>query len=423
MQVAEVFMPLVPPHRYKGAHGGRGSAKSHFFAGLTVKDAQYHRGLRAVCVREVQKTLKESAKRLIENKLIQYGLGEADGFKVFQDVIKTPGDGVIMFEGLQDATAESIKSLEDVDRAWIEEAQTMTHRSITYLRNTIRADKSEIWASWNPTRKTAAIEELLRGAKMPTDAVVVQANWSENPWFPKVLEQERLDCLEQNPEQYDHIWQGGYAVVLEGAYFSKLLIQAKNQGRIAHVNADPLMETRSYWDIGGTGKTSDACAIWIVQFIGTEIRVLDYYEAQGQPLATHVAWLRDNNYTGRCVLPHDGATNDRVHQANYESALRQAGFKVTIIPNQGAGAARSRIEAVRRLLPSCRFDDERTEHGREALGWYHEKKDAGRDVGLGPDHDWSSHGADAFGLMCIAHRPPTSTNRRTPRKRRGAWAA
>jgi phage terminase large subunit len=162
-------------------------------------------------------------------------------------------------------------------------------------------------------------------------------------------------------------------------------------------------------DIGGTGAKADAFAMWVAQFVGLEIRVLDYYEAVGQPLGTHLEWLRDRKYTPQRLqiwLPHDGATQDKVHAVSYESALRQAGYTVTVVPNQGRGAAKARIEAGRRLFPSMRFNADTTEAGRAALGWYHEKRDEERGIGLGPEHDWASHGADAFGLMCVAHEPP-----------------
>jgi phage terminase large subunit len=164
------------------------------------------------------------------------------------------------------------------------------------------------------------------------------------------------------------------------------------------------MTVRAYWDIGGTGAKADACAIWIVQFIGHEVRVLNYYEAVGQPLASHVGWLRANGYgDALCVLPHDGATHDKVYKVSYESALREAQFSVRVVPNMGAGAANTRIEAVRRLFPQISFNESTTEPGRDALGWYHEKRDEARGIGLGPDHDWASHGADAFGLMAVDH--------------------
>ncbi|KAF1698352.1 PBSX family phage terminase large subunit [Pseudoxanthomonas jiangsuensis] len=415
IDTAAVFEPLLAPARYKGAHGGRGSGKSHFFAGLAVEDAiafpgESGEGLRMVCIREVQKSLKHSAKSLIEAKLAEFGLREADGFKVFNEVIKTPGDGVIIFQGMQDHTADSIKSLEGFHRAWVEEAQSLSSTSLGLLRPTIRWEDaarglaSEMWFGWNPRRKTDPVDVLLRGENLPTGAAVVRANWSDNPWFPSVLEQERLDCLRDSPDQYDHIWEGGYATAAAGAYFAQALVTAKAEGRIGRVAADPLMTTRGYWDIGGTGAKADACAIWIVQFVGREVRVLDYYEAQGQPLATHVAWLRSRGYErAQCVLPHDGAANDKVHQVSYQSALQQAGFDVRVIPNMGAGAASKRIEAVRRLFPSIYFHETTTEPGRDALGFYHERKDDKRGIGLGPEHDWSSHAADAFGLMAVDH--------------------
>lgn len=404
---AAVFEPLCVPARYKGAYGGRGSGKSQFFSGLLPDYAIANKGLRAVCIREVQKSLKESAKRLIEDQLAKYGLGEADGFKVFREVIETPGDGIILFQGMQDHTAESIKSLEGVDIAWVEEAQSLSARSLSLLRPTIRKDGSELWFSWNSRLKTDPVDAMLRGDKLPTGAVVVRANYSDNPWFPSVLEQERLDCLATNPDQYAHIWEGDYVTVMAGAYYADSIAAARKAGRIGNVSADPLMTIRAYWDIGGTGAKADATAIWICQFIGREIRVLNYYEAQGQPLATHVNWLRENGYKNAlCVLPHDGSQNDKVNDTSYEAALRSAGFEVHVIPNQGKGAAKARIEAARRLWPSVWVHEPTCLPGIDALGWYHEKRDPNRDVGLGPEHDWSSHGADAFGLMCVDYEAP-----------------
>jgi phage terminase large subunit len=412
IQTAEVFAPLLEPARYKGAHGGRGSGKSHFFAELLIDDSLCEPGLLSVCIREVQKSLKQSSKRLLEAKLKELRLGEKDGFKVFNEVIQTPGDGIITFQGMQDHTADSIKSLEGFKRAWTEEAQSLSARSLQLLRPTIRAPGSQLWFSWNPRRKSDPVDIMLRGPQTPTGACVVQANWRDNPWFTAELEQERQDCLRMDPDQYEHIWEGAYASANSGAYFVRQLADAKSEGRIGPLAFDPLMTTRAYWDIGGTGAKADACAIWIVQFIGPQVRVLDYYEAVGQPLATHVAWLRSKGHQNAlCVLPHDGATNDKVYKVSYESALREAGFEVKVIPNMGAGAAMQRIETARRLFPSIWFNADKTEPGRDALGWYHEKRDETRNIGFGPEHDWSSHGADAFGLMCVDYY---NTDQRAP---------
>ncbi len=404
LDTPRVFAPLLEPSRYKGAYGGRGSGKSHFFAEALIEQSMMVRGNRAVCIREVQRTLKESSKRLIEDKLESMRLGAADGFKVFNEMIQTPGDGVITFQGMQDHNAESIKSLEGFRVAWCEEAQSLSARSLSLLRPTIRAPDSELWFSWNPRRKTDPVDEMLRGAEMPTGAIVVKANWSDNPYFPAVLEQERLDCLRLQPDQYDHVWNGGYATVLVGAYYARALAEAQAEGRIGRVAADPLLPIFLFVDIGGTGARADAFTIWAAQFVGREVRVLDYYEAVGQPLGAHLLWLRERKYTpdrSRIWLPHDGETHDSVFAVSYESALVSAGYDVTVVPNQGRGAAKSRIEAGRRIFPACWFNASTTEAGRDALGWYHEKRDEARSVGLGPEHDWSSHGADGFGLLAI----------------------
>jgi phage terminase large subunit len=408
---ARAFAPLLKPSRYKGAWGGRGSGKSHFFAGLAVETAVLKPGCRGLMVREVQKSLAESAQQLIKDKIGEFGLSSQ--FNVLRDRIETPGGGLFSFIGMQDHTAESVKSLEGYDFAWCEEAHSLSQRSLTLLRPTIRKAGSELWFSWNPTRNVDPVDALLRGPTPPTGALVVHANWSDNPWFPDELEQERTDDQRDRADNYDHVWEGGYVKVTEGAYFAAQLTTARAEGRIGRVAADPLMQIRAVFDIGGTGRKADATAIWICQFIGREIRVLNYYEAQGQPLATHVAWLRANGYgSALCTLPHDGVQGDKVHDVSYESALRDAGFEVRVIGNQGRGAAMLRVEAVRRLFPMIWINEVTTAGGVAALGSYHERKDEARGIGLGPEHDWASHGADAFGLMCVAYEEP----------REGAWS-
>lgn len=417
-----MFKPLLGRSRYKGAHGGRGSGKSHFFAGDLVEDHVMIPGLRSVCIREVQKTLKESAKRLIDDKIEEFGLAPY-GFRSLTDRIETPGGGVIIFQGMQDHTAESIKSLEGFGRAWVEEAQTLSARSLQLLRPTIRDEGSELWFSWNPRRKTDPVDMLLRGDSPPSDSVVVEANWDSNPWLPGVLNQERLDDLNSGADSYDHVWDGGYVTAQDGAYFAKCLALAKSEHRIGIIPRDQLMTCYAFFDIGGTGAKADACSIWMVQFIGKEIRVLDYYEAQGQELAAHVGWLRNNGYEqAKIYLPHDGVKHDAVYRVTYESELKKAGFCVVVMPNAGAGAANQRILAVQRVFPRVWIDKAKCSGGLDALGWYHEKKDEARGIGLGPEHDWASHGADAFGAMALeAENLSKGKKKKAAPQKAGGW--
>ena len=418
---ARIFKPFLEPARDKAARGGRGGGKSHFFANDGVEKAvsfpgDSGEGFRWLCGREIQKSLKQSAKFLIESKIRAHGLTEADGFKIFNDRIQTPKDGVIDFVGLQDHTAESVKSFENYHRFWGEEAQTISQKSLNLIRPTIRWENqrlgmfSELHWSWNGRRKSDAVDKYFFGPNTPENAIIAHVNWYDNPWFPDVLNEERLECLRLTPDQYDHIWEGGYATVMSGAYYAKHLAKAKSESRIKPLAFDPLMTIRAIWDIGGTGAKADATAIWITQWVGEQIKFLDYYEATGQPLDVHINWLRKNGYENAlCILPHDGKTHDKVHKVSFESYLEDAGFDVEVIPNQGPGAAMLRVEAARRLFPRMYFDKDKTEAGREAIGWYHEKWDEDRDVGLGPDHDWSSHGSDAFGLCAVCYEEPKST--------------
>ena len=326
-----MFKPLLAPARYKGAWGGRGSGKSHFFGEMAVEECLMQPATRIVCIREVQKTLAQSSKHLIETKIHELGVGRQ--FDITKDQIKTPGDGLIIFTGMQDHTAESIKSLEGFRIAWIDEAQTLSARSLSLLRPTIRAENSELWASWNPRRKSDAIDDFLR-AKKPTGSIVVKANWKDNPWFPSVLEDERKLDLDLYPDRYDHIWEGDYAKAFEGAYFAQLLAAARSSGRIGKVAADPLLPIRAFIDIGGSGATADAFTIWIVQWVGQEIRILDYYEAVGQVLAFHVNWMRKQGYQDAIVyLPHDGINENNVTGKTYKTHLEEAGFKVFEAPD------------------------------------------------------------------------------------------
>jgi len=399
----------------RGSYGGRGSGKTRSFAKMVaVKGYQYGKaGIRGIllCARQFMNSLDESSleecKRAIEEEpwLLEY-------YDVGDKYIKSK-DGRIhfAFAGL-DRNIASIKSKGRILLCWVDEAEPVSDDAWVTLIPTLREEgedwNAELWVTWNPKRKGSATDKRFKNSTNPRHKIV-QLNWRDNPKFPEVLKRAMEDDMRQRPEQVPHIWEGDYASIVEGAYFAKHLLEAKTAGRIGRVGPDPLMTIRLFCDIGGTGARADAFAMWAVQFIGKEVRTLDYYEAVGQPLSAHLAWCRERGYSpdkAQFWLPHDGATHDKVHDVSYESALRAAGYTVTVIPNQGAGAAKKRIEAVRRLFTNIWFNEDTTQAGRDALGWYHEKRDDIRGIGLGPEHDWASHGSDAFGLMAVAYEEP-----------------
>lgn len=421
MTAVQVALPekLIPVFQgradVRGAYGGRGSAKTRSFALMAAVTGYIHGNAGTtgiiLCARQFMNSLEDSSleecKRAIESEPFL-----ADWYEIGDKYIKSKcGRISFAFAGL-DRNIASIKSKGRILLCWVDEAEPVSDEAFTTLIPTLREEdadwNAELWLTWNPKRKAAAVEKRFRDSKDPL-IKIVECNWRDNPKFPEKLERDRQRDLVERPDQYDHVWEGAFATVVEGAYFASHLTKAKADGRIGRVSADPLMTLRIFCDIGGTGAKADAFTMWVAQFIAREVRVLDYYEAVGQPLGTHLEWMRSRGYDPKKAqiwLPHDGSTQDKVFDVSYESALQKAGYTVTVIANQGKGAAAARIEAARNLFPSIWFNEATTEAGRAALGWYHEKKDEVRNIGLGPEHDWASHGADAFGLMCVAYEIP-----------------
>ncbi len=217
LETPRVFLPLLADgKRYRGAYGGRGSGKSHFFAELAIERclmAKTH----IVCVREVQKTLDQSVKKLLEEKIEALGVGHL--FEIQQSKIIGRNGSLIIFQGMQDHTADSIKSLQGFDVAWIEEAQSISQRSLDLLRPTIRDEGSEIWAGWNPNAASDPIDMLLRSHNPPPGTVVVQANWRDNPHFPEVLRAEMEYDRQRDLDKYAHVWEGAYVQRSESKVF------------------------------------------------------------------------------------------------------------------------------------------------------------------------------------------------------------
>lgn len=421
MSALQIKIPdkLVPvftgPAMYRAAHGGRGSAKTRTFAKMAaLRGAMFaEAGVTGVivCGREFMNSLAESSFAEVKAAVSEEPW-LTEKYDVGETYIRTR-DGRVEFAfiGLR-RSLYSLKSKARILILWVDEAEQVSETAWQITDPTVREEGSEIWVTWNPARKKSATNLRFR-VDPPPETKIVEMNWRDNPWFPSTLDKKRLTDREKRPDSYEHVWEGAYASTIEGAYYAKSLIKARDDKRICRLAFDPIMRVRVFCDIGGTGAKADAFAMWPAQFIDREIRTRDYYEAQGQPLATHIAWLHSKGYgpnKADIYLPHDGAHNEKTFDASFESLFRAAGYTVTVVPNQGKGAAKQRVEAARRVFDSIYFDADTTEDGRDALGWYHEKKsDDEREVLLGPEHDWSSHGADAFGLMCVCYEDPAQT--------------
>lgn len=234
---ARVFVPLLQLARYKGAWGGRGSAKSNFFADQWLKENVAEK-LDFVCLRETLKSLEFSVKKLLESKISAHNAG--DYFEVQDRRIKSVHGGVTIFEGMQNHTADSIKSLEGFDRSWFEEAQNASENSLTLLRPTIRKPNSQLWFSWNPKKETDPIDQLLRGANPPPDSIVVKANYMDNPWLPDVLREEMKYDQRRDPDKYRHVWLGEYQRNSQARVFKNWTVEEfdRPEGTIYRLGAD-----------------------------------------------------------------------------------------------------------------------------------------------------------------------------------------
>lgn len=375
---------------YRCSWGGRGSAKTRTFAKMAavwgLKYAREGTGV-IVCGREFQNSLDESSLAEVKAAILSEPW-LAERYDVGERYVRTRCGRVdFAFAGLRH-NLPSIKSKSNIRLLWVDEGEPVSEHAWSIAIPTVREEGSEVWVTWNPEREESATNQRFR-ISPPPRWKGAEMNWTDNPWFPDRLDRARLADRDARPEQYAHIWGGDYVTVVEGAYYSKAIAEAREQGRIGFVNRDPLMAVRAYWDIGGTGARADATSIVVCQFVGREIRVLDYYEAVGQELGEHLHWLRSRGWErAGCVLPHDGANHEKVYRVTYESEIKRAGFDVRVVRNQGPGAASLRIEAVRRRFPQVHVNEATTEGLMKALGWYHEKRDENRGIGLGPEHDW-----------------------------------
>ena len=291
---ARAFLPLHQPARYKALYGGRGAAKSQTFADMAVKRCILNPGTRIACVREVQKSLKESVKLLLEDKIKSFGLER--NFDIKNEVIGTPGNGLIVFQGMADHTANTIMSLEGFDIGYVEQAETLTARSLEMLRPTIRKAGSELWFGWNPRSSSDPVDLFFRGPTPPPDSVIIRVSYKDNPWFPDELETERAFDELNYPARYGHVWLGEYEPQVVGAIWSREVIhrnrrtEAPKMERIL-ISIDPPISSNPGSDeagiiVGGLGEDGRGYVLDDVSFQGSPqewaeraVAVYDLHEA------------------------------------------------------------------------------------------------------------------------------------------------
>jgi phage terminase large subunit len=408
----EKLKQLFSASRYKVLYGGRGGAKSWGVArALLIKGVQ--EPIRVLCAREFQTSIKDSVHKLLCDQIEALQL--LSFYEITQANIKGKNGTEFAFAGLKN-NISNIKSFEGVDVCWVEEAQTVSRLSWNVLIPTIRKEKSEIWVSFNPELETDETYQRFV-MKPPDDCIQLKVNWSDNPWFPETLRLEKDALKERDLEAYNQVWEGLCRQTVDGAIFASEMQQAEKDGRITRVAYDATKPVHAVFDLGW----SDSTAIWFLQFVGMETRLIRYIEDSQKTISYYLATMQTFGYVYDIIwLPHD-AENKTLAAAgrSINDIVRAAGYKTNILPRVPVADS---INAARTIFPSCYFDREHAADGITCLRHYRYEVDP--DTGQfsrTPLHDHYSHGADAFRYIALMIKEPAKRKKQNSSSAIGSW--
>ena len=378
--------------RYRVLYGGRGGSKSWNIArALLLKGCE--KTIRVLCAREYQTSIKDSVHKLLCDQI--FNLGIEAHYEITERTIRGINGTEFIFVGIKNNT-NNVKSIEGIDICWVEEAQSVSPNSWNVLVPTIRKANSEIWISFNPELPT---DETWKRFVInpPENAVIQKINWSDNPWFPEVLDLERRTLQGRDIEAYNNVWEGIPRQTVDGAIFAKEVTMAELEGRICNVPYDATKPVHAVFDLGWADQT----AVWLLQFVGQETRLLRYFEDSQQTISYYMAKLQSFGYMYDTIwLPHDAKAKSLGTGKSIEEIVRASGMKVQIL---GRVPVADSINAARTIFNKCYFDRQNTEEGLQCLRHYRYDVDPETKMfSAKPLHDEYSHGADAFryiGLM------------------------
>jgi len=388
---------LFKKSRYKVLHGGRGGAKSWGIArALLILGAK--NPIRILCAREFMTSMRDSVHKLLCDQIESLGL--LNFYEITQASIRGKNGTEFAFVGLKNNVA-NVKSYEGIDICWVEEAQTVSRLSWNVLIPTIRKAGSEIWVSFNPELETDETYQRFV-ANPPEDCISMRVNWYDNPWFPETLRLEKDALKARDEEAYNQVWEGLCRQTVDGAIFAKEMQQAEKDGRITKVPYDATKPVHAVFDLGW----SDSTAIWFLQFVGMETRLIRYIEDSQKTISYYLATMQTFGYVYETIwLPHD-AENKTLAAAgrSIDDIVRAAGFKTNILPRV---PILDSINAARTIFPNCWFDREHAADGLACLRHYRYEVDPDtKQFSRNPLHDHYSHGADAFRYIALMIKEP-----------------
>lgn len=382
------------PCRYKVMHGGRGGGKSWSVAGvLLVMAAQ--RPLRVLCTREIQKSIKQSVHQLLKDQIARLNLSAF--FEVLETEIRGINGSLFLFAGLQSHTVDSIKSFEGCDIVWVEEAHGVSKKSWDVLIPTIRKEGSEIWLTLNPDMETDETYQRFIATPSP-DTWVCEINWRDNPWFPRVLDEERRKAKRSMlKDDYEHIWEGRARRVSAGAIYRHEMEGLYIDGRACNVPYDPTLPVHTIWDLGW----NDSMTISMVQRGPMDVRIIDYIEDSHRTLEWYVARLEERGYRwGTDYLPHDGKTKNFQTGKSTETLLLELGRRSVRVQTRATDVEEG-IKSARMLFPRTYVDQRKCARLLECLKRYQRRIHSVTREPMEPLHDEYSHGADNYRYLSL----------------------
>lgn len=391
VDVTPHFLPLFDPDnehyhkRYLTWYGGRGGMKSWQIArGLLIRGKREKKKI--LCTRELLNSISESVHATLQGQAERLGLVGFYDFKN-NEIVGQNGTKFI-FKGIKN-NINSIKSFEDVDIVWNEEAESTSQRSIDVLYPTIRKPGSQIITSFNPKNATDPIYTETIVNFDPKESFLCKVSYLDNPWIDPEFVKRAEKIKAADRELYDHIYLGGLDTRHSGAVYGKQLARAREEQRITRCPYDPSSEVFTAWDLG----YADATAIWFLQWVGRELRWIDYHENCGEQLDHYVKIVKSKPYNySMHYLPHDGVAGN-IRGDSVSSQLTSQGLRNTVLEREQD--INPGIELLRQTISFSVFESSMTE-GLKALEQYHYEWDEERGKFKDkPTHDWSSNGADA----------------------------
>lgn len=396
---------LNPKYRFIFVKGGRSSGKSYEVARYLVLRSLCEPDLKIVGLREVQKSLDKSSKSLIDDMIKLFGVQHL--YKSIQSEIRKidPNDcGNFYFQGMNDLTADNIKSLNGYKIAWFEEAQNCSHNTLQILRPTIRAEGSQIIFTWNPKFPDDAVDDFCNQVANEPDVLVIHVNYTNNPFLTSEVLREVEISKKYFPDDFEHVWLGAYDTSFHGHYYAKLLEDAKSEGRITSVPRKAGVDIVAVWDLG----RADCTAIWVAQVVGLQVRIIDHIADNFKFLDYFANWIKENDYNGLMVLPHDAAHERLSKEGNagsIQDQLRDLGLTNSII--QSAGSLDPTRKLAMNLIREAWFDEERCKSGLQALR--HEKAEKDKNGKWRETHEDDSAAAFRYAAMYlnrVIHKRP-----------------